>query len=147
MNYLSIKKEVLELKLRIIELQLKKKTCIREQRYELAADIRENERNLLLELEEYKRKLNDELAVFDKKKEGLKTYYELLSTMSEITIFHFAEESFNEPLHDLCTLLKLEFENLFEKKKACFAAHQFKEAGDINEQIIAIGRFLASYGK
>ena len=136
------KKQILELKLEQVSTILEKKNAIKMQLYEKAADLREKEREMAQSLNEKKLVLLDNQMKFQRKTENLEEFYLLLSCLNEIAICHTPEIHFTETLEEFYTALKVEYLELFKLKKECFKNHQFKQAGEINEQIMKIGNFL-----
>lgn len=147
MDYLKIKKEIIDLKSRIVSIQLEKREEIRNQRYEVTADLHFTMKNLMKELEEKLKVLQTELQSFRFKNSYASDYLILLACMHEITVLLAPATAVEEAMQGFCSYLKEEYERLMQQKRECFANHQFKQAGELNEQILAIGLFLARYNK
>jgi len=147
MNYLFEKKQILEIKLELINTILEKKDAIHKQHYQKAADIRDKEKELLQTLNNKKLELIDYQLNFENRTDNLEEYYTLLSCLNEISSYYTPQIHFTETLDEFCTILQSDYLELFQFRKECFKNHQFKEAGEINKQLLEIGRFLMKYEK
>jgi len=135
------------LKLQLLTLELEKKACIRSQHYELAADIREREREYLEKLNDKKNRLLEAAQEFDQTAENLADYYFLLSSLNEISLYHSPFLHIEEVVEDFGKVLLAEKEALLETKRAYNQQHKFKEANEIQKQILEIGRFIYAFRK
>lgn len=147
MDYLKIKKEIIDLKSRIVSIQLEKCEEGRNQRYEVVAELHLTMKNLMKELEEKRKVLQTELHSFQLKNSDASHYLILLACLHEITILLAPATTVEEAMQGFCSYLKEESERLMIQKRECFANHQFKQAGELNEQLFAIWRFLKFYTK
>lgn len=145
MNYLLEKKQILELKLALVNLIIEKQIVLRTQQYEKCANLREKEKELLQTLNEKKLELIKCQLNFENRTDNLEEFYTLLSCLNEISICYTPQIHFSETFEEFYTILKADYSELFQLKKDCFKKHQFKEAGQINEQLLEIGRFLMNY--
>ena len=147
MNYLLEKKHILKLKLELTSILIHKQECIRYQQYEKAADLRTREK----ELEQLLHEKNQELIEIQKNSEeqnhSVEEYYLLLSLINEISIHYTPFKHHEETIENFYSIMKKDYVHLVELKDELIQAHKLKEAEDINNQILDIGRFLDGENK
>lgn len=147
MDHITIKKEILELKLDLVKIRIEKKLRISYQQYEKVADLRDQEKQMLVQLEEKKNILVEKQKEFQNQAESIEELYQLLSNINEILIFHTPTIHFEEVLEDFNAHLLIEYDELFKKKRALLENQKFKEASEIQKQILEIGNFLLKCGE
>lgn len=147
MNYLLEKKKILELKLNLTSIILEKKECIRFQKYEKAADLRMQEKELEQLLHEKNLELIEIQKNFEEQNHSVEDYYLLLSLINEISIHYTPFKHYEETIEDFYSIMKKDYVHLVELKDELIQAHKIKEASNLNNQILDIGRFLDGENK
>ncbi len=139
-----IKQHILEIKLELAKLVIEKKEVIRNQYYEKAADLREKEKKL-------QDVILNQVEVFQNQKrnlpiapENMEQHELLLSILYEIgainpdkTAYKALRDEFVIDIRNKLILLN-EIKNNYEKD------NRLADATEIQNQILAIGEFLAS---
>ena len=143
MNYLLEKKKILEIKLKLTSLLIEKKECIRNQQYQKAADLRDEERELLQQLGDK----NKEFIEYQKNLETVfhtvEDRYLFLSLLNEISIFYTPYKQHEETIADFYSKLRENYNKLIQLKDELSKQHQFKEANQVRNDLLDIGRFLS----
>ena len=147
MNYLLEKKHILELKLELTTILIDKQECIRYQQYEKAADLRTREKELEQLLHEKNQELIEIQKNFEEQNHSVEEYYLLLSIINEISIHYTPFKHHEETIENFYSIMKKDYVHLVELKDELIQAHKLKEAADINNQILDIGRFLDGENK
>lgn len=142
MDQINIKKEILELKLNLVNLRIEKKVHISAQHYEKVAELRDFERQMLSKLEEIKIQLVGAQEKFENIEENVEDFYQLSSNLNEILNFLIPNFKFEKVLEDFNAQLLIEYDDLFKKKRALMEQYKFQEASVIQTQIMEIGQFL-----
>lgn len=142
MDQIGIKKEILELKLNLVHLRIEKKVQISSQQYEKVAELRDSERYMLSKLEELKILLLEIQERFPNIAENIDDFYQLSSNINEILIFQIPNFQFEQVLEDFSAQLVIEYDELLKKKRLLLENQKFKEANEIQKQIMEIGHFL-----
>jgi hypothetical protein len=146
MNYLLIKKQILEMKLELTNLQLEKHEIMRQQHYEKAAEIRDREYQLNGTLDTQRNELIIKIRALEATAYPLEEMHTLISLLSE---FNQAEliEHYTSIKNSFMDRLKTEYEQLWIDRRVLQKEARFKEANIMHEQLIEIGKFLVKYGK
>lgn len=147
MNYLLEKKRILELKLELTTIQIDKQECIRYQQYEKAADLRTREKELEQLLHEKNQELIQIQKNFEEENHSVEEYYLLLALINEISIHYTPFKHHEETIEDFYSIMKKDYIHLVELKDELIQAHKLKEAADLNNQVLDIGRFLDGENK
>jgi hypothetical protein len=147
MNYLLEKKHILELKLELTSILIHKQECIRYQQYEKAADLRTREKELEQLLHEKNQELIEIQKNFEEQNHSVEEYYLLLSLINEISIHYTPFKHHEETIENFYSIMKKDYVHLVELKDELIQAHKLKEASDLNNQILDIGRFLDGENK
>ena len=147
MNYLLEKKHILELKLELTTILIDKQECIRYHQYEKASDLRIREKELEQLLHEKNQELIEIQKNFEEENHSVEEYYLLLSLINEISIHYTPFKHHEETIEDFYSIMKKDYVHLVELKDELIQAHKLKEAADINNQILDIGRFLDGENK
>jgi ribosomal protein L29 len=142
MDQINIKKEILELKLNLVNLRIEKKVHISAQHYEKVAELRDFERQMLSKLEEIKIQLVGAQEKFENIEENVEDFYQLSSNLNEILNFLIPNFKFEQVLEDFNAQLLIEYDDLFKKKRALMEQYKFQDASVIQTQIMEIGQFL-----
>ncbi|MBU3660436.1 MAG: hypothetical protein FGM14_11225 [Flavobacteriales bacterium] len=130
------------MKLELVNILLEKKHLIRIQEYEKVADLRGTELKLLKSLETKKLELVNCQFHFEERTDNLDEFYTLLSCINEISIWNTSQPFFTETLVHFCSVLRAGYMELHELKKELVKNNQIKEACEILDQLLEIGRFL-----
>ena len=147
MNYLLEKKHILELKLELITILIDKQESIRYQQYEKASDLRMREKELEQLLHEKNQELIEIQKNFEEQNHSVEEYYLLLSLINEISIHYTPFKHHEETIEDFYSILKKDYVHLVKLKDKLIQAHKIKEASNLNNQILDIGRFLDGENK
>ena len=147
MNYLLEKKHILELKLELTTILIDKQECIRYQQYEKAADLRTREKELEQLLHEKNQELIEIQKNFEEENHSVEEYYLLLSLFNEISIHYTPFKHHEETIENFYSIMKKDYVHLVELKDELIQAHKIKEASNLNNQILDIGRFLDGENK
>jgi hypothetical protein len=142
MNYLLEKKQILELKLELTSILIDKRESIRYQQYEKVADLRMKEKELEQLLHEKNQELIEIQKNFEQQNHSLEDYYLLLSLINEISIHYTPFKHHEETIKDFYSIMKKDYVHLVKLKDELIEAHKLKQAADLNNQILYIGRFL-----
>jgi len=116
MIYLETKKQILELKLALVNLQMEKNLIIKEQQYEKAADCRDQERTLKEELDDLKVRLNHKLEGLKLTPGTLEETYLLMNLLSEFN-HDETQKTFASIRNSFMERLKTEYEELWNERK------------------------------
>ena len=143
MNYLQEKKEILELKLKLTSILIEKKLCIRNQQYEKVADLRDEEKELLQLLENKAIEIKEHQQIFEEKIHTLEDRYLFLSLLNEISIYYTPYKQHEETIDDFYFKLRENYNKLIKLKDELSKLHQFKEANQVRNDLLDIGRFLS----
>lgn len=147
MNYLLEKKHILELKLELTTILIDKQECIRYHQYEKASDLRIREKELEQLLHEKNQELIEIQKNFEEQNHSVEEYYLLLSLINEISIHYTPFKHHEETIEDFYSILKKDYVHLVKLKDELIQAHKIKEASNLNNQILDIGRFLDGENK
>lgn len=142
MNYLLEKKRILELKLELTTILIDKQECIRYQQYEKVADLRMREKELEQLLHEKNQELIEIQKNFEEQNHSVEEYYLLLSLFNEISIHYAPFKHHEETIENFYSIMKKDYVHLVELKDELIQSHKLKQAADLNNQILDIGRFL-----
>jgi hypothetical protein len=142
MNYLLEKKRILELKLELTTILIDKKECIRYQQYEKAADLRTREKELEQLLHEKNQELIEIQKNFEEQNHSVEEYYLLLSLINEISIHYAPFKHHEETIEEFYSIMRKDYVHLVKLKDELIQSHKLKQAEDLNNQILDIGRFL-----
>ena len=145
MNYLETKKQILELKLALVKVQLERKVLIKEQQYEKAAENRDQERAVKEKLDEVKEHLMKELEELKIAPASLEETYCLLNLLSEFN-HDETQKTFATIRNSFMERLKMEYEELWNERRKLYGEFRLKEANQLHDQILEIGRFLVEFG-
>ena len=143
MNYLQEKKEILELKLKLTSILIDKKLCIRNQQYEKVADLRDEEKELLQLLENKAIEIKEHQQIFEEKIHTVEDRYLFLSLLNEISIYYTPYKQHEETIDDFYSKLRENYDKLIKLKDELSKLHQFKEANQVRNDLLDIGRFLS----
>jgi hypothetical protein len=143
MNYLQEKKEILELKLKLTSILIEKKLCIRNQQYEKVADLRDEEKELLQLLENKAIEIKEHQQIFEEKIHTVEDRYLFLSLLNEISIYYTPYKQHEETIDDFYFKLRENYNKLIKLKDELSKMHQFKEANQVRNDLLDIGRFLS----
>ncbi len=143
MNYLQEKKEILELKLKLTTILIDKKLCIRNQQYEKVADLRDEEKELLQLLENKAIEIKEHQQIFEEKIHTVEDRYLFLSLLNEISIYYTPYKQHEETIDDFYSKLRENYDKLIKLKDELSKLHQFKEANQVRNDLLDIGRFLS----
>ncbi len=143
MNYLQEKKEILELKLKLTSILIEKKLCIRNQQYEKVADLRDEEKELLQLLENKAIEIKENQQIFEEKIHTVEDRYLFLSLLNEISIYYTPYKQHEETIDDFYFKLRENYNKLIKLKDELSKLHQFKEANQVRNDLLDIGRFLS----
>jgi hypothetical protein len=143
MNYLQEKKEILELKLKLTSILIEKKLCIRNQQYEKVADLRDEEKELLQLLENKAIEIKEHQQIFEEKIHTVEDRYLFLSLLNEISIYYTPYKQHEETIDDFYFKLRENYNKLIKLKDELSKLHQFKEANQVRNDLLDIGRFLS----
>lgn len=147
MNYLLEKKHILELKLELTTILIDKQECIRYQQYEKVADLRMREKELEQLLHEKNQELIEIQKKFEEQNHSVEEYYLLLSLINEISIHYTPFKHHEETIENFYSIMKKDYVHLVELKAELIQSHKLKQAADLNNQILDIGRFLDGENK
>ena len=142
MNYLLEKKHILELKLELTTILIDKQECIRYQQYEKVADLRMREKELEQLLHEKNQELIEIQKNFEEQNHSVEEYYLLLSLINEISIHYTPFKHHKETIKEFYSVMRKDYVRLVKLKDELIEAHKLKQAADLNNQILDIGRFL-----
>ncbi|MFN5031682.1 MAG: UvrB/UvrC motif-containing protein [Flavobacteriia bacterium] len=145
MEYLETKKRILELKLKLVTVELEKQVIIRQQQYEKAADFRDQERELKDELDEVKEDLLQKLEEQKIAPASMEETYHLLHLLSEFN-HDETQKTFATIRNSFMERLKLEYEELWNERKKLLREFCSADAHHLVDEIMEIGRFLVRYG-
>jgi hypothetical protein len=145
MKYLETKKRILELKLKLVTVELEKQVLIRQQQYEKAADIRDQERELKDELDEVKEDLLQKLEEQKIAPASMEVTYHLLQLLSEFN-HDETQKTFATIRNSIMERLKLEYEELWNERKKLQREFCLADAHQLHDEIMEIGRFLVRFG-
>ena len=143
MNYLQEKKAILELKLKLTSILIDKKLCIRNQQYEKVADLRDEEKKLLQLLENKAIEIKEHQQIFEEKIHTVEDRYLFLSLLNEISIYYTPYKQHEETIDDFYFKLRENYNKLIKLKDELSKLHQFKEANQVRNDLLDIGRFLS----
>lgn len=143
MNYLQEKKEILELKLKLTSILIDKKLCIRNQQYEKVADLRDEEKELLQLLENKTIEVKEHQQIFEEQIHTVEDRYLFLSLFNEISIYYTPYKQHEETIDDFYFKLRENYNKLIKLKDELSKLHQFKEANQVRNDLLDIGRFLS----
>ena len=143
MNYLLEKKQILELKLKLTSILIEKKECIRNQQYQKAADLRDEEKELLQLLDNKAIEIKEHQHVFEEKIRTIEDRYLFLSLLNEISIYYTPYKQHEETIDDFYSKLRENYNKLLKLKDELSKLHQFKEANQVRNDLLDIGRFLS----
>lgn len=143
MNYLQEKKEILELKLKLTSILIDKKLFIRNQQYEKVADLRDEEKELLQLLENKAIEIKEHQQIFEEKIHTVEDRYLFLSLLNEISIYYTPYKQHEETIDDFYSKLRENYNKLIKLKDELSKMHQFKEANQVRNDLLDIGRFLS----
>jgi hypothetical protein len=143
MNYLQEKKEIIELKLKLTSILIDKKLCIRNQQYEKVADLRDEEKELLQLLENKAIEIKEHQQIFEEKIHTVEDRYLFLSLLNEISIYYTPYKQHEETIDDFYFKLRENYDKLIKLKDELSKLHQFKEANQVRNDLLDIGRFLS----
>ena len=143
MNYLQEKKEILQLKLKLTSILIDKKLCIRNQQYEKVADLRDEEKELLQLLENKAIEIKEHQQIFEEKIHTVEDRYLFLSLLNEISIYYTPYKQHEETIADFYSKLRENYNKLIQLKDELSKQHQFKEANQVRNDLLDIGRFLS----
>jgi hypothetical protein len=147
MNYLLEKKHILELKLELTTILIDKQECIRYHQYEKASDLRIREKELEQLLHEKNQELIEIQKNFEEENHSVEEYYLLLSLINEISIHYTPFKHHEETIEDFYSIMKKDYVHLVKLKDELIQAHKLKEAANLNNQVLDIGRFLDGENK
>ncbi len=143
MNYLLEKKEILEIKLKLTSILIEKKECIRNQQYEKVADLRDEEKELLQQLDDKNKEFIEYQKIFEEKFHTVEDRYLFLSLLNEISIYYTPYKQHEETIADFYSKLRENYNKLIQLKDELSKQHQFKEANQVRNDLLDIGRFLS----
>ena len=142
MNYLLEKKEILELKLKLTSILIEKKECIRNQQYEKVADLRDEEKELLQLLDLKNKEIKEYKQIFEENLYTVEDRFQFLSLLNEISIYYTPNKQHEETIADFYSKLRENYNKLFQLKDELSKLHKFKEANQVRNDILDIGRYL-----
>lgn len=141
MKYLEIKKQILELKLAIVNIQLEKNEIIRQQRYKQACELRQKERELIRELDEKKDEVLQQLEAFKTIFSSMEEMHLLLNILLEFNQDEMIQ-TYSSIKKEFIERMKSEYEELWNERRQLMQEYRFTEAYKLQTQLIAIGEFL-----
>lgn len=147
MKYIRIKKQILEFKLELVNIQLEKKEFIQNQRIESLPNLEEKEREILQELIKLKDMLIEQQLNFQNITEQLDDFYNHITLINEIKCACLPFNQFDEKLEDFGTRLLIEYDKLLSRKYELIRQDKHEEANQIQQQIMGIGDFMLKYAK
>ena len=132
---------VLLVKVELVKIEAEKSNLLKMSKYEKAADAREKQKNTYARLLELKIELGNR---FDQLQDQLSNYEEKLKIKNVLLEFKTIDIDYKfevcDQLHDQYNELKATYEILRKEYK-------FKEAKEVFEEYIEIGRFLSAFSK
>jgi hypothetical protein len=145
MDHLQIKKQILELKLALVHIQLEKNLIIKQQQYEKAADLRDQERGTMEQLERLKELILKELGLLKLAPSSLEETHHVLQLLSEFN-HDETEKTYMSIRNSFLEGLKMEYEELWNERKRLQREFRMKEAHQLHTQLMEIGSFLVKWG-
>jgi hypothetical protein len=98
------------------------------------------------ELEQLLHEKNQELIEiqknFEEENHSVEEYYLLLSLINEISIHYAPFKHHEETIENFYALMKKDFAQLIQLREELVRSHKFKEAEELQNQILGIGHFL-----
>ena len=146
MHYLETKKQILTLKLKLVDLQLEKEKLMKQQYYERVADCREEERKFKLELDAVKallRKMLDELQIESSTAEET---YRILNLLSEFN-HDETENTFASIRQSFLYRLQETHENLWNERKHLQKQFNSEQVRVNTEQLRIFGNLLLQWSR
>jgi ferredoxin-NADP reductase len=141
MNYLETKKQILELKLKLVQLKIEKDEIIRRQLYEKAADHRELERKAITELEVIKDELLAKLHDLKKEYPELQKTHDLLDLLLEFNQDEM-RQTYSSIKQEFMQHLRAQYEELWNERKQLHKEFRFREASKLQQLVIELGQFI-----
>jgi hypothetical protein len=127
LNYLSEKKQILELKLSLTSILLKKKESIRCQQYENAADLREKEKQLLQELQMKIKELTDLQKNLIGQNNSSEELYHINLLIEEIKLQLAPFKYHNEQVEDYYANIEKDFSQIVKLRNEIVEEHRMRE--------------------
>jgi hypothetical protein len=141
LELIELHHKVLLVKVELVKIEAEKSNLLKMSQYEKAADAREKQKNAYARLSELKTELENR---FDKLEDQLSNYEEKLKIKNVLLEFKTIDIDYKfevcDQLHDQYNELKATYEILRKEYK-------FKEAKEVFEEYIEIGRFLSAFSK
>ena len=129
LNYLSEKKEILELKLSLTSILLEKKESIRCQQYENAVDLREREKKVLQELQMKIQELTDLQKNLIEQNNSSEELYHLNLLIEEIKLQLAPFKYHNEQVEDYYANIEKDFSQIVKLRNEIVEEHRMRENG------------------
>lgn len=129
LNYLSEKKQILELKLCLTSILLEKKESIRCQQYENAADLREREKKVLQELQMKIQELTDLQKNLIEQNNSSEALYHLNLLIEEIQLQLAPFKYHNEQVEDYYANIEKDFSQIVKLRNEIVEEHRMRENG------------------
>jgi hypothetical protein len=127
LNYLSEKKEILELKLSLTSILLEKKESIRCQQYENAADLREREKKVLQDLQMKIQELTDLQKNLIEQNNSSEELYHLNLLIEEIKLQLAPFKYHNEQVEDYYANIEKDFSHIVKLRNEIVEEHRMRE--------------------
>jgi hypothetical protein len=127
LNYLSEKKQILELKLSLTSILLEKKESIRYQQYENAADLREKEKQLLQELQMKIQELTDLQKNLIEQNNSSEELYHINLLIEEIKLQLAPFKYHNEQVEDYYANIEKDFSHIVKLRNEIVEEHRMRE--------------------
>lgn len=149
MDYLKQKKEILELKLSCVHFQILKLEYRTKEYYEKSSLMGDEERKLQREIEilgdYFMEQLIAKLAVFKPESALLHEIHSILDLLFEIPKFQNPDE-YKELKKQVMSSIQSEYMNLWQQKKEMHSECLFKEASEIQKQLLELSQFIMRNG-
>lgn len=145
MDYLQMNKQILELKLVLVHIQLEKNFIIKQQQYEKAADLRDRERGTMEQLEKLKELLFKELSLLKLAPSSLEETHHVLQLLSEFN-HDETKKTYVSIRNGFLERMKMEYEELWNERKRLQREFRMTEAHQLHAQLMEIGSFLVKWG-
>ena len=127
LNYLSEKKQILELKLSLTSILLEKKESIRCQQYENAADLREREKKVLQDLQMKIQELTDLQKNLIEQNNSSEELYHLNLLIEEIKLQLAPFKYHNEQVEDYYANIEKDFSQIVKLRNEIVEEHRMRE--------------------
>jgi hypothetical protein len=144
MNYLNVKKQILEWKLEHVQLLIEKNECLNSQRFERAASIREREKEIFAALKEQQKILLQRLEATAVSSSNLEDIHKILDVLLECSLSE-GRKFYTELNQQFIERMKVEIDQLWIDRRRLQEAHRFADANEIQKQIMEFGEFLTKH--